>query len=203
MRDRFASLRMPSDRYPAVSVSADPHPTDAPFGFGVERLRDFAPDSPALIRVWFENRSGTDQTVGFGPIRPFSCVWSEGDGRLVLLPTDAAVRARAFGADGEILPDRPVDGCWQTNAVRFVRHDVLRWRSLAPGQRVRADYAVLHYPERAILEATGGTRVEPERDSDDCLPAGTYRFEDRFPPKPTTGATWREFAWGFSLSVAE
>ncbi|RDI70633.1 hypothetical protein [Halopelagius longus] len=194
---------MPSERYPNVAVAADQQPRDAPFRLGVEKGRDFSPDAPARIRVTFENRSSTEQTVGFGPIPPFSEIWSEGDGLLVLVPSDAAVRRHALGTDEEILPDRPVDGCWQTNPVRFVRHDVLRWRTLDAGERVRTEYAVLRHPEREILAATTDEWVSVRSESDGCLPAGEYRFEESFPPDPRTDAAWDEFEWGFSLDIEE
>ncbi|WP_227354125.1 hypothetical protein [Haladaptatus salinisoli] len=195
-------------RYPSVDVGGDPQPTGTPFRLRVEKRRGFSPDAPARIRVAFENRSTTERTVGFGPIHPFSGIWSEGDGSLVLLPRGRALRTHVFGTDERIVPDRPVDGCWRTNLVRLVRPDVLRWRSLDAGERVRTEYSVLQYPEREIAEATNAARFGAEAETEGRLPAGEYRFEDSFLPRSGVSAfeergTWREFTRGFTVTVGE
>lgn len=152
---------MPSEQFPNVDVTVDTQPRDAPLRVGVEKVCDFSPTTPARIRGSFENRSSTEQTVGFGPIQPFSNIWSEGDSPLVLVPIEREIQRYALGTDEQIIPDQPVDGCWQTNIVRFVRHDVLRWLSLASGECIQSEYAVLHYPEQEILEATMDQVVRP------------------------------------------
>ncbi len=43
----------------------------------------------------------------------------------------------------------------------------------------------------------------PEPESDDCLPAGEYRFEESFPPKRGTDTTWEGFTWGFTIAIGE
>ncbi|WP_231182946.1 hypothetical protein [Haladaptatus sp. DYF46] len=194
---------MPSERYPSVDVTRDSQPRDVPFRLEVEKVRDFSPTAPARIRCSFENRSSTKQTVGIGPIQPFSNIWSKGESPLVLVPTERDVQRYALGTDEQIIPDQPVDGCWQTNTVRFVRHDVLRWRSFASSECIQTEYAILHYPEQEILDATMDKWFGPKTESDVCLPAGEYRFEESFTPKFRANATWKEFTWGFTLTIGE
>lgn len=194
---------MSSKRYPSIAVTGDTQSRNVPFRLGVEKLRDFSADAPARIRGTFENHSSTEQTVGFGPIQPFSNIWSDGDSLLVLIPTDREVQRYALGTDEQIIPDNPVEGCWQTTLVRFIRHDALRWQSLDAGKRIQTEYAVLHYPRQEIMEATIDEWFGPQSESDDCLPAGEYRFEESFPPKLGTDATWDEFTWGFTLTIEE
>lgn len=134
---------MSSKRYPNITVTGDTQPRDVPFRLGVEKLRDFSADAPARICGSFENRSSTEQTVGFGPVQPFSNIWNEDNSLHVLIPTDREVQKYALGTDEQIIPDNPVEGCWQTNLVRFIRHDVLRWQSLDAGKRIQTEYAVL------------------------------------------------------------
>ncbi len=194
---------MSSERYPSVDVIGDPPPGNGTFRLGVEKLCDFSPDAPARIRGSFENRSSKKQTVGFGPIHPFSNIWSEGDCLLVLVPTDREIQRYALGTDERIIPDHPVDGCWQTNSVHFIRHDVLIWRSLDADESIQTEYTLLRYPEQEIAEATMDKRFGPESESDDCLPAGEYRFEESFTSKFVTDTTWEEFTWGFTLTIEE
>lgn len=194
---------MPSERYPNVDVTGGSQSRDVPFRVGVEKICGFSPDSPARIRGWFENRSSAQQTVGFGPIQPFSNIWSEGKSTLVLIPIDREIQRHALGTDEQIIPDEPVEGCWETNTVRLIRHDVLRWQSLDAGECIQTEYAVLQYPEQEILEGTTNKRAGPQSDSDDCLPADEYRFEESFQPKLGMETTWNEFKWGFTITIEE
>ena len=194
---------MSLERYPSVTVTGDPQPRDVPFRLRVEKLRDFSPDAPALIRASFENRSSTEQTGGFGPIQPLSSIWSEGDGLLVLVPSDGAIQKYAFGTDEQVIPDHPVEGCWQTKLVHFILHDVLRWRSLDAGECIQTEYTVLQYPEQEIMEATMDKWFGPQSESDGCLPVGEYRFEESFTPRFGADVTWEEFSWGFTLTIEE
>jgi hypothetical protein len=199
---------MDPGRYPSVDVAGDPQPTDAPFRLGVEKLRGFSPDAPARVRAVFENQSSTEQTVGFGSIRPFSNVWSRGDSPLVLVPSERELQKHVFGTDERIVPDRPVGGCWRTNLVHLVRPDVLRWQSLDAGECIRTDYAVLHYPERDIAEATNTVWFGADTETEDCLPARDYFFEESFLSRSVISAfgekeTWREFDWGFTFTIGE
>ena len=192
---------MVSGRYPCITVTEDPQPSDAPFRLGVEKLRDFSTDAPARIRGSFENCSAEERTVGFGAIQPFSGLWSEDDHWLVLIPTDREIQRHVFGLDERIIPDRPVEGCWRTNLVHFVRPDVLRWRTLDAGECVQTEYAVLHYPEREILEAMMDTWVSSRSEREGCLPAGDHRFVESFVPKFRADTTWEEFDWSYTLSI--
>jgi hypothetical protein len=113
-------------------------------------------ETPARIRISFENRSEREQTVGCGPLFAFSDVWCE-DCHLVLIPTDRSIRTHAFGTTDPIIPAQPPDGCWQTDLVHTVRNDVLRWQSIAGGETIGTASAVLHYPEEAIMDAVMDT----------------------------------------------
>lgn len=193
---------MASGRFPSVDVAGDPQPTDVPFRITVGVVNEFSAHEPARIWVSFENCSEMAKTVGSGPIFPLSSIRCE-EGPIVLVPTDEWIQRYAFGTDEQIIPDRPVDGCWQTNLVRFVRHDVLRWQSLDAGECIETEYTVLQYPEREIMEATVDEWFGPQSESDVCLPEGVYRFEESFLPKFGTEATWDEFAWSFTLTIGE
>lgn len=194
---------MTAGRYPHSEVTADPDPADAPFRFAVEKRRDFSPEAPAALRIQCENRTSSAQRIGFGPVAPFSRLWSRPDGVLVLVPSDREFQRRAFGTDDRIVPDHPVDGCWQPNRVRFMVLDVLRYRSLDAGESVTTEYVILDYPEREIMEATMDEWYGPDSDRDRCLPAGEYRFEASYPPKTGTETSWDEFDWGFTVTIAE
>ncbi|AFK19103.1 hypothetical protein E6P09_09995 [Haloferax mediterranei ATCC 33500] len=194
---------MSSERFPSIDVTGDQQPKDVPFRLGIEKVRDFSSDEPARIRVSFENRASTEQIVGFGAIQPFTNIWCEGEFPIVLVPSDTGIQKYAFGTDEQIIPDRPVEGCWQTNLVRFSCNDVLRFRPLDVGETMQTEYTVLQYPEREILEATTDKWFGPVAESDVCLPAGKYRFVDSFLPRFRTDTTWDEFDWGFTLTIEE
>ena len=85
----------------------------------------------------------------------------------------------------------------------LIRHDVLIWRSLDADESIQTEYTLLRYPEQEIAEATMDKRFGPESESDDCLPAGEYRFEESFTSKFVTDATWEELTWGFTLAIEE
>ncbi|MFK5602957.1 MULTISPECIES: hypothetical protein [Haloferax] len=194
---------MASGRYPRITVTEGPQPIKKPFQLSMEKLRDFSSDAPAQIRGSFENLSSEEQTVGFGSIQPYSSIWSEGHGWLVLIPSDRQVQKLAFGTDEQIIPDRPVDGCWQANLVHFVLPDVLRWQSLDAGECIQTDYTVLHYPEQEILEATMDKWVSNRPEDMSCLPAGKHRFTESFAPKVRAETTWEEFEWRYTLTIEE
>ena len=67
-----------------------------------------------------------------------------------------------LGTNEQMIPDNPVEGCWLTNLVRFIRHDVLKWQSLDAGKRILTEYALLHNPEQEIMEATIDEWFGPE-----------------------------------------
>lgn len=193
---------MASGRFPSVAGAGDPHPTDVPFRLTVGVLNDFSADEPARIRVSFENCAEMETTVGGGPIFPFASIWCK-EGSLVLIPSDEPIQQYAFGTDEQLIPDRPVDGCWQTKFVHFVRHDVLRWHSLDAGECIGTEYTVLGYPEREVPEAAMTNWVGADAESDGCLPVGDYRFEQSFLPEFGTDAPWEAFTWGFTLTIGE
>ena len=193
---------MASGRFPNVDVAGDPPPTDVPFRPTVRVVNEFSVYEPARIQISFENCSEMEETVGSGLIFPFSNIWSQ-EGPIVLIPTDEWIQQYALGTDAQIIPDQPVDKCWQTNLVRFTRYDVLRWQSLATDECIQTDYTVLHYPEQEIMEATMDEWFGPHSENDVCLPAGKYRFEESFLPKFKTDTTWDEFSWGFTLTIGE
>ena len=194
---------MASGRYPRITVTEGPQPSNVPFRLGVEKLRDFSPDGPARIRGSFENRSLEEQTVGFGAIQPYSNIWSEDEGWLVLILSDREMQKHIFGTDKRIIPDRPVEGCWQTNLVHFGCPDVLRWQSLNAGECIQTEYTVLHYPEREILEATMDKWVSTRPEEKGCVPAGDHRFTESFLPRARVDTTWEEFNWSYTLSIEE
>ncbi|WP_233204282.1 hypothetical protein [Halegenticoccus soli] len=106
--------------------------------------------------------------------------------------------------DEPIIPTYPIDGCWQTTLVRFSVPDVIRNQSLDPGERIQAEYAVLYYPEREILEATMDIWNASSVPSDKgCLLAGEYRFEESFMPRRRRDKHWEDFSWGFTLTLSE
>lgn len=191
---------MSSGRFPSVDVAGDPPPTDVPFRITAEVVNGFSPIEPARIRASLKNCSEMEQTVGGGPIFPLSNIWCT-EGPLVLIPSNEWIHQYAFGTDEKIIPDSPVDGCWQTNLVRFACNDVLRWRSLEGGECIQTEYAVLHYPEQEIMEATVDEWFGPQSETEECLPTGEYRFEEPFLPKLRTDASWEEFTWGLTLTL--
>ncbi|ELZ89362.1 hypothetical protein [Haloferax sulfurifontis] len=194
---------MASGRYPRITVAEGSQPSKEPFQLSVEKLRDFSSDAPAQIRSSFENLSPEAQTVGFGSIQPYSSIWSDGQGWLVLIPSDRQVQNHAFGTDEQIIPDRPVEGCWQTNLVHFVLPDVLRWQSLDAGECIQTEYTVLHYPEREILEATMDKWVSNRPEDMGCLPAEEHRFTESFVPKARADTAWEAFEWSYTLTIEE
>lgn len=194
---------MASGRYPRITATEGPQPSNVPFQLGVEKLRDFSPEAPARIRGSFENCFSEEQTVSFGAIQPYSSIWSEDEGWLVLIPSEREIQKHVFGTDEQIIPDHPVEGCWQTNLVHFIRPDVLRWQSLDAGECIQTEYSVLHYPEREILEATMDKWVSTRPKDKGCLPAGEHRFTESFVPKYRTDTTWEEFEWSYTLTIEE
>ncbi|ELZ96821.1 hypothetical protein C440_03568 [Haloferax mucosum ATCC BAA-1512] len=141
--------------------------------------------------------------VGFGAIQPYSSLWSEDEGWLVLIPSNRETQKHVFGTDEQIIPDRPVDGCWQTNPINFARPDVRNWQSLNARECIQAEYAVLHYPEREILAATMDTWVSNRPEEMGCLPVGEHRFTESFVPKSRAETTWEAFEWSYTLTIEE
>jgi hypothetical protein len=214
---------MDSERFPPVTVSLDSQPTDVPFRLGVEVRNGFTPEEPARLRISFENCSEREQRVGGGDIFPVSNIWND-DAHLVLIPTDESIQKFAFGPEKRIIPDQPTDGCWQTNLVHLIVKSVLRWRTLTSGETISTEYAVLHYPEREIMEATTDLWYGSASERDGCLPAGDYRFEQdfqrwtvrEFPDSEDSaeidrlaeyisekGVPMSGFNWGFTLTLGE
>lgn len=141
--------------------------------------------------------------VGFGAIQPYSSIWSEDEGWLVLLPSKREIQKHVFGTDEQIFPDRSVEGCWQTNFVHFVLSDVLKWQSLDAGECIQTEYSALHYPEREILDATMYKWVSTRSIDTRCLPPGDHRFTESFVPKIRADTTWEEFEWSYTLTIEE
>lgn len=203
---------MPSGRYPSVDVVADPVPDDLPFVFEVELLNGYSPEHPARLAITLANRSSTQQRLLLGRIQPFSSLWSQDGGLLVLVPTSDFVRQHGFGTDEQIIPDAPVDGCWRTRLVEFVALDSLTKRRFDAGEYVRTEYALLDYPQREILDANHDEWFGDLPEHDGCLPAGDYQFEDTYhePPEvpadmhgPRSNAMGDSFTWGFTLTLGE
>jgi hypothetical protein len=191
---------VPDNPFPTVSVAPDPPPSDTPFVFEVTCDRGFSADAPALFAATLENASEREQTVGLGPAGPLSAVWSC-DGRLALVPRSRQLQQYAFGTDEQIVPDRPVDGCWQTLPGRLIRHDVLRWARLSVGGHAAAEYVLLD--DGTPDCETGPVPGDPPPGTAACLPAGEYRFEESYPPPVDGEADWVEFRWGITVTLGD
>lgn len=145
---------------------------------------------PGQIEVAVTNAGSAPVTLAGGAPRPFSGLrspWREPDSEPVvaLFPSDTEHVSveHVDGAYGDF-EDRaePVDGCWLVEAVH---QDAVRvQRTIEPGDELGQTYSVY-----------GRTATE------ECLPAGSYRFVDpRWEVDPQDGDEYT-VEWGFTLDV--
>lgn len=166
--------------YPTVAVTGDPVPSDWQVNITLEVVEQFTEHSPAGLRTEFMNDAPTTRTFlsGLGP--PFGPLvgHTERGERIHVIPDDDS--NPSAGAFPSMVPQSPVDGCWQLNTSYGIDDVGIMWPA-EPGATSTMTYAVLN-----DLEAT------------DCLPIGEYRFE----------AEWGEryednedvyHSWGFTL----
>jgi hypothetical protein len=125
---------------PAEDVSVD-----------VSIVENFTQDHPATLRVAFTNEADEERTFEFGSLVPWDTIRGqrdEGPGILLLDP------------NAGVAPDEPTDNCWRaTDKVALPA--VMRSKTLAAGETVSREFAVL-----------------AAHDSETCHEQGTYRFED-------------------------
>jgi hypothetical protein len=169
------------ESFPDVTVESDPTPDGRDVTVVVNRA--FAASTPAELRIAYTNTGDSEREVGFTvspPFPPYVGEATDGPGRLSLVPDDREYvdpHPRPSDADGDpFVPDTPTDGCWRAKAA-VAGEDVGLTRTLEPGESVEGSYTLLAHPE-----------------SDACLAAGDYRFED-----PHYFGT--DGPWGFTVSL--
>ncbi|PSP75633.1 hypothetical protein BRC81_14695 [Halobacteriales archaeon QS_1_68_20] len=140
--------------------------------------------TPARVEVGLTNTGDDTLDLSFGATPPFSDHGAErvdGGARAYLAPDSR----RNFGLDhvnddlsADENPPAPTDGCW---AVEDVGHDLLAMSSqLEPGKTISETYSVF-----------------ADVENDDCLPAGTYRFEE------SAGGPSSDSPWVIDVIVKE
>lgn len=80
-------------------------------------------------------------------------------------------------------PEEPIDDCWQIEGIS--RDAIAHFETLDPCETLTETYSIFS-----------------SADNEDCLPAGSYRFESSWGNKPGAEV---EFSvdWGFTLTVEE
>jgi hypothetical protein len=140
--------------YPTLSVDADPLSGSGTVSVSV--IREFGPEQPARLRIALTNDGDEALSAIFGTVPPFTDLHgdhTEGDARLLLVPTDDQRKRR-------VIPETPSDGAWRatgdvaTNATAIMTE-------VPTGETVAQTYDLLAGPET------------------DGLPTGDYRFEVR------------------------
>lgn len=165
------------DPYPDVSIESDPVPEDTDAAICVTPTEPFTDESPARIRFDLMNVGEAQWEHGFAfspPFSPTAAEQSDSDAALFVLPDD---REHVDGGeDFQFIPDEPTYGCWQARRG-LGYNDLLRPRTLAPGETLSGGYTLLAYPETP------------------CLEPGTYRTEqERY---------LNQEPWGFEITLSE
>lgn len=169
--------------YPTVSVTTDTVTTTRDVSVTVEVVQQFTDQSPAQLDIQFRNTAERSRNFLFGPVVPFGPLASTSESPSVLhvVPADTSNRADPYV---DVIPDRPVDGCWQLAD----RYDLVdrgtRWPA-PPGGTTKRTYAVLNDP-----------------DTDECHPPGEYPFSGEWGERDDDDSDhW--FSWGFALVIHE
>lgn len=148
---------------------------------GIEN--QFKRTEPARIEITFENTLDESEEFTFGPTPPFSSLWGKHDegSQLVLVPIDSThVSVRDRNGDGEytLVPDEPVDGCWQSVDELILEDSQVRM-TIGPGEIVKRKYSVVG-----------------AHDNDECLPVGRYSFESE-----ELKRNEEHFSFGFTIDL--
>lgn len=160
-------------------------PPDEGFRFAAEAVAPFADEHPGRVRIRLAN--ATDDPVAMqvlwgiaGPLTALAGERRDGDGSLIVLPegpvgtssgappNDGGGRETVPGApciSGGVeyaIPDEPTDGCWRP-ACEYATVISSGYVGIGSGEALEWTYAVL------------------DRGNDECLPPGTYEFDERAP----------------------
>ncbi|NEU55493.1 hypothetical protein [Halorussus sp. MSC15.2] len=155
--------------YPKVSVHGDTTDPERNVALSVEVIQQFSRESPAEIQVAFTNTAESAREFYFGSTPPFSEYLSteRNDGtQLVAIPRnrshislgDVNDATGESSENQEIVPERPLDGCWRLHG------DLAVWgfanqKTVKPGETLQEKFTVLDYSDNTT-----------------CLPGGEYRF---------------------------
>lgn len=167
--------------FPVISVTGDPVPPDRQVSITVKVVEQFSSSSPADLRIEFTNEAQTRREFDFGSVSPFEAIvgYSDAVHRIHAIPNDDKAGAGPYPA---VVPKSPIDGCWKLPDTYHTDTFGLLWPADS-GATTRMTYAVLD-----------------DLDSEDCLPAGEYRFEDgwgeRFPDNEFVN-----YSWGFTVEL--
>lgn len=169
--------------FPVVSVTGDPVPSDRQVSITVEVVEQFSPSSPAELEVKFTNEAQTKREFDFDSVSPFGPIVGRSDtgDRIHVVPNDDETGAGPYPA---VIPQSPIDGCWKLVDTYHTDLFGLLWPANS-GATTRMTYAVLDDP-----------------DTEDCLPAGEYRFEDEWGERsPDDG--FLDYSWGFTVELQQ
>lgn len=172
-----STMESPSP-YPDVSLRPDPVTDSASVDVCVEAVEPFTDEHPARIAVALTNEADSEQTFDFTvspPYPPYPAEHEDAAAELLPIPD---YREYVTPRSGEFVPEAPTDGCWRA-LERPGGLDAGISRTIAPGETLREEYALLAAPDG------------------ECLAPGTYRTEvDSYHP---TGGD----PWGFEIELSE
>lgn len=171
------------ESFPTVTAAGDDVAADRDAALTVGVEDGFGESSPAALRIAYENVGDAEREVTFAvspPFPPYAGERTDGDGRLTIVPSFREhvdpQPAPEDGGDDPFVPAAPADGCWRARAS-VAGEDIGLTRTVGPGETVAETYSLLAHP-----------------DSESCLAAGSYRFED---PR-YFGA---DEPWGFEVTL--
>lgn len=168
--------------YPTVAVTADPVPSDWHVNLTVDVVEQFADHSPAILRIEFTNEAPTKREFFFHFQAPFDALVGRTDigEKVHAIPNN--VDNPVGNPYSAVIPQSPVDGCWELASSPSVPGFGLLWPA-EPGSTRTMTYSILGDPETV-----------------DCLPPGEYRFEDEWGELlPDDEDIWH--TWGFTAEL--
>lgn len=174
--------------------TAEPAP-EISLALDVQLMEQFTPDHPASLRVSVTNTDNVPLLLNAGrelPLLSFTGSHTSTDAEIALVPQGGGIHVIAYDTEGKTPPVEPVNGCWRLNGSVFIPGGVVR-QELPPSRSITQTYTI--YAHR--------------NNSDDCLPAGTYRFLEVKPVKkrprpammPAERQPWSSVILEFSVTV--
>lgn len=162
------------DPAPTTELSVEQAQSPDGVAIDVEIARWFDDQGPGKLIFTLSNVSKSEQTYEFGPTPPWSTYrgeHGEEDASLVLLPEDSD---HVHVEGGQAIEHQGSD-CWRIGG-KLVQEDIAYERTLGPGEEFSRTYTML-----------------AGRQSDPCLPAGDYRFDQQY--------YLNGQLWGFTIRV--
>ena len=132
---------------------------------------------PTILKIIFSNIDDVEHTFETGfpaPIRPQIAVSDDGSILILVSKNETDMT--------DIIPQSPIDGCWEAKRSDFEVWDKRGGTRLPPGENIEREYVLLADPE-----------------SESCFSPGEYEFSGTYWIDPATDGSKRN--WDFTIRV--